>query len=417
MRFILSVLLKESCRTSWQTCVTQSIKRNFHYLFNLNKILPYNQSSCRFQSSESILNENFSSSIAHKLNCDIFILTKNGNLDVYRGPFDRAQICQQYGLGPRDLQKIDTDIIINVPIIDVRQNRFICFSFRRLRSLVQSDRSIFFVPSVDKVLQEPFGIKDSVHWERIAQDYHRNVRFIYELYNEKCIGPKNLNNLDSIPFEFRITEINLETVAYQLKLKANQLLNEFQNVRERAYNHINVGILRELALLKEKVDKYKRNADLAHQAIVDVLAQDEDMIGMYLTDNRKRDISDHIQIELLLEACTKEMAEVRRSISDLSDSVHTLESATGFMLDAVRNELLAFEIRINIITMGVGVGALITGIYGMNLLNHFEQNPHAFYFITGSSICFIIGIISIGIIRLFRYRKVRLHRSNKNKIF
>ncbi len=36
------------------------------------------------------------------------------------------------------------------------------------------------------------------------------------------------------------------------------------------------------------------------------------------------------------------MAEVRRSISDLSDSVQTLESATGFML----NELLTFEIEL-----------------------------------------------------------------------
>jgi hypothetical protein len=41
------------------------------------------------------------------------------------------------------------------------------------------------------------------------------------------------------------------------------------------------------------------------------------MIGIYLTDNRKHDIYDHIQIEVLLEALTKQMAEVRRSISDL----------------------------------------------------------------------------------------------------
>ncbi|CAF1403774.1 unnamed protein product [Rotaria magnacalcarata] len=417
MRFILSILSKELYGSHWKKPIFQSMKRKFHCLFRLNN----NSLSCcripsRFQSSETKANENFSSSYSHKLNCDIFILTKDGTLQVHRGPFDRAQICQQYSLEPRDLQKIDTDIIINVPIIDVRQNRFICFSFRRLRSLIELDRSIFFVPSADKVLREPSGIKGAIHWERIAQAYHRNVRHIYELYNERFVTDK-LNNFDSIPFEFRITEINLETVAHQLKLKANELLNEFQNVRERAYDRITLGSLRELALLKEKVDKYKRNADLAHQAIVDVLAQDEDMIGMYVTDNRKRDISDHIQVELLLEACTKEMAEVRRSISDLSDSVHTLESATGFMLDAVRNELLAFEIRINIITMGFGIGAFITGIYGMNLFNGIEQNPYAFYIITGSSFCFISGIISIGIIRLFRYRKVRLHRSNKMNIF
>ncbi len=138
---------------------------------------------------------------------------------------------------------------------------------------------------------------------------------------------------------------------------------------------------------------------------------------MYLTDNRPRDISDHIQAELLLESCTKQMAEVRRSISDLSDSVHTMESATGFMLDAVRNELLVFEIKINIITMGFGLGAFIAGIYGMNLTHGLEQNPYAFYAISGASFCFITGAITFAIMRLFRYRKIKLRRSNRSDIF
>ncbi len=405
MRLLFALLTKQLYTIHFKRTLFETIKNRRKYLCN-----------CRFQSSESITQLDFIPASSHKLNCDIFILNKDGALQVHRGPFDRAQICQQYGLEPRDLQKIDTDLLINVPIIDVRQNRFICFSFRRLRSLVQSDRSIFFVPSADKVIAEPYAIKDSVHWERIARDYHQNVRFIHEIYSERFMNQTS-TNFSSIPFEFRMTEINLEAVANGLKLKTNDLLIQFKNVRERAYARITIGSLRELVLLKEKVDKYKRNADLAHQSILDVLAQDEDMIGMYLTDNRKRDISDHIQVELLLEACTKQMAEVRRSISDLSDSVHTLESATGFMLDAVRNELLVFEIRINIVTMGLGMGALIAGIYGMNLTNGFEQNPYAFYAIAGSSCCFISGIIAFTIMRLLRYRKIRLHRSNKTTLF
>lgn len=73
-------------------------------------------------------------------------------------------------------------MLINVPLIDVRDNRFICFSFRHLRCLVQSNQSIFFVPSTEKVLSEPFGIKDSIHWERIAQDF---LRFIHPTYSER----------------------------------------------------------------------------------------------------------------------------------------------------------------------------------------------------------------------------------------
>jgi len=407
MRLFLSLLSKQLSRINCNRTLFEPIKKVRYDLF---------VSTCRYQSSKSIPQLEFIPSASHKLNCDIFILSKAGALQVHRGPFDRAQICQEYGIEPRDLQKLDTDLVINVPIIDVRQNRFICFSFRRLRSLTEFDRTIFFLPSADKVTREPFGIKDAVHWDHVAQAYHRNIQYIHQVYNERFINQTS-NNVDIIPFEFLITEINLEAVAHGLQSKGHDLLNEFKNVRERAYDRITIGSLRELALLKEKVDKYKRNADLAHQAIVDVLAHDEDMIGMYLTDKRQRDISDHIQVELLLEACAKQMAEVRRSISDLSDSVHTMESATGFMLDAVRNELLGFEIKINIITMGFGMGAFIAGIYGMNLSNGFEQTPYVFYFITGTSCLFISGIIVMGITRLRRYRRIKLHRSNKTHVF
>ncbi|CAF1269580.1 unnamed protein product [Adineta ricciae] len=403
MRLFLSLL----CKRYTQRALFQTA----------SKKISIAQNCFRYQSSDVVLSQlDNIPHVTHKLNCDIYILTKDGKLNTYQGPFDRAKICQEYGLEPRDLQKIDTDLLINVPIIDIRQNRFIIFSFRRLRSLIELDRSIFFVPAAEKIAREPLEFKDDIHWERIAQAYQRIVLYIHKTYQERFIN-QTLINVDSIPFEFRLTEINLESVAHGLRLKGQELLIQFQNVRERAYSRITIGSLRELALLKEKVDKYKRNADLAHQAIVDVLAQDEDMIGMYLTDTRKRDISDHIQVELLLEACTKQMAEVRRTISDLSDSVRTLESATGFMLDAVRNELLSFEIRINIITMSLGMGAFIAGIFGMNLTNGLEQNPYAFYAITGTSIVLISGVVVRAFARLLRYRRIRLHRSNKIDTF
>ena len=410
---LLSVLSKQFYGNKCRKSLFQSVQRNFTYLFNLNK---YSCTTFRFQSTQPKLQVDYVPNSSHKLNCDIYILTGDGALQVHQGPFDRAQVCEEYGVEPRDLQKIDTDLLINVPIIDVRQKKFICFSFRRLRSLVQFDRSIFFVPSTSKIVREPAGIKNITHWEGIAQVYRQNVRYIHKIYNERFVD-QALNNADAIPFEFRITEINLEAVAHQLNLRANELLSEFKNVRERAYTRITVGSLRELALLKEKADQHKRNSDLAHRAITDVLAQDEDMVGMYLTDKRQRDISDHIQIELLLEACTKQMAEVRRLISDLADSIRTLENATGFMLDAVRNDLIGFEIRINIISMGLGLGAFVAGLYGMNFAHGFEESPYAFYVVTGTTCCFIAGITAVGMIRLLRYRKIRLRRSNKTDVF
>ena len=351
---------------------------------------------------------------SHQLDCDLYLLNVNGSLEIQSGPFDRGEICEKYSLEARDLQKIDTDLHITVPLIDVRPRKFICFSFRRHRSLVQSTRSVFFVPSTEKVLSEPHGMSDSTDWEHISQAYHDNVHRIHQSYNQRMVEQAHFS---SIPFEFHLSEINLESIAENLRTKTYELLSEFENVRERAYARINVASLRELVLLKERVDKHKRNADLAHKAIVDVLAHDEDLIGMYLTDARPRQLAEHVQIEFLLEASTKQMAEVCRPISDLSDSLQTLENSIGFMLDAVRNELLAFEIRINIITMGLGVGAFIAGVFGMNFATGLETHPSAFYLLTGTSICLMSAIIALSMNRLLRYRKIRLHRTNKLKIF
>jgi magnesium transporter len=171
---------------------------------------------------------------------------------------------------------------------------------------------------------------------------------------------------------------------------------EFETVRQSSYAQITLGSLRQLALIKGKVDKHQRNADLAHKAWLDLLAYEGDMIGMHLTTNRQRDLSDSSEVELLLESCAKHMAEVCRLVYDLKDSIQTVESTTGFMLDAVRNHLLAFEIQINIITMGFAIGAFITAIYGMNLYSGLEQH---------------IVSVALGIYRLFKYRKVKLHRS------
>ena len=84
------------------------------------------------------------------------------------------------------------------------------------------------------------------------------------------------------------------------------------------------------------------------------------------------------------------------------------------MLDAIRNHLLAFEIQINIITMGFGIGAFITAIYGMNLYSGLEQHPRALLLVAACSSTFVIASVVIAIRQLFKFKRIKLHRSNEN---
>ena len=245
---------------------------------------------------------------SRKLNSDIHILTSDGNIHVHHGPFNRAEICREYNIGPRDLQKIDTDLYINVPGISVRHGKLIFFSFRRHRGLIQHDRSIFFVPSNEIIPFEPFGIKNVGEWEKIINAYHRNVRYVHQLYNQRYIDTDQIKIFSQMPFELRIMEILAESIAYGLTLKTEDILTEFQGIRQSSYSQITVGSLRQLAIIKTKVDKHERNADLAHKAWLDLLTYNEDMIGMYLTENRDNNLPDLTEMEFLLESGAKQLA-------------------------------------------------------------------------------------------------------------
>lgn len=60
------------------------------------------------------------------------------------------------------------------------------------------------------------------------------------------------------------------------------------------------------------------------------------------------------------------------------------------MLDSGRNALLALDIKISMATMGVGVGALVAGLFGMNLVSGLEDTPHTFFIVTGGA-----GIVAL----------------------
>ncbi|CAF2079247.1 unnamed protein product [Rotaria magnacalcarata] len=72
-------------------------------LLNGYLFLIHSSMGAQFHPSPTKLNMDISPSISHKTNSDIHILTNDYSLRVYSGSFDRAYICQEYGLEPRHL--------------------------------------------------------------------------------------------------------------------------------------------------------------------------------------------------------------------------------------------------------------------------------------------------------------------------
>lgn len=56
-------------------------------------------------------------------------------------------------------------------------------------------------------------------------------------------------------------------------------------------------------------------------------------------------------------------------------------------------------------TFAVATGALLSGLFGMNLLNHFEQDAYAFYGIT-AIVAMNVGIIFRLCMRYAKFQKI-----------
>lgn len=78
------------------------------------------------------------------------------------------------------------------------------------------------------------------------------------------------------------------------------------------------------------------------------------------------------------------------------------------ILDANRNSLMLLDLKFSIGTLGLGSGALIAGLYGMNLKNFIEESDLGFLGVTGSCFIFAAVVCGIGLHKLRRVQRVSM---------
>lgn len=69
---------------------------------------------------------------------------------------------------------------------------------------------------------------------------------------------------------------------------------------------------------------------------------------------------------------------------------------------------MLLDLKFSIGTLGLGSGALIAGLYGMNLKNFFEESDLGFLGVTGSCFIFAAVVCGIGLHKLRRVQRVSM---------
>ncbi|KAI0777341.1 Mg2+ transporter protein cora-like protein [Trametes elegans] len=320
------------------------------------------------------------------------ILDAEGNVKTISGQFRKADLCTEHRLNPRDLRKIDSRVPNLVPTILVRKEA-ILVNILHIRALVKADTVVLF---------DTYGSADS----------RLHSVFLYHL--EHNLRAKT----SGTPYEFRALDSILLSVLSALEAEMVFIRNLVGGLLAELEDDIDHDRFKRLLHYSRRLASFQNRAKLVQEALEEVLEQDEDLAAMYLTDKKNgtpRKHDDHEELEVLLESFAKQVEEIVNEAENIQSNVQSTQEIVELILDSNRNALLALDLKISIFTMGIGMGTLVAGVFGMNLKSHFEEHAFAFYVMAAASAAASLGVAWIGVHRLARIRKVGLSNGNRKK--
>lgn len=317
------------------------------------------------------------------------VLDAEGNVKTASGQFKKSDLCLEHRLNPRDLRKIDSRVPNLVPTILVRKEA-ILVNVLHIRALVKADSVILF---------DTYGSTDS----------RLHSAFLYHLeHNLKTKGSGS-------PYEFRALESVLLSVLSALEAEMVFIRNLVGGLLAELEDNIDHDRFKRLLHYSRRLASFQNRAKLVEEALEEVLGQDDDLTAMYLTDKKNnifRELDDHEDLEVLLESFSKQVEEIVNETENIETNVQSTQEIVELILDSNRNSLLALDLKVSIMTMGIGSGALVAGLFGMNLTSQFESHPWAFYATTGFATALAAIVAWSGLRTLAKIRKVGLSNTS-----
>ncbi|PBP16106.1 inner membrane magnesium transporter mrs2 [Diplocarpon rosae] len=320
-----------------------------------------------------------------RLRCTEF--DESGNVVLASGEFKKSELIAKYGLLPRDLRKIDSSLL---PHILVRPSA-ILINLLHLRVLIKANRVLVF---------DAYGTTDS---------YNQSA-FIYDL--EDKLRQKQASPLaGGLPYEFRALEAVLISAITSLEKEFEGVRKPVVRVLRELEEDIDRDKLRMLLIYSKKLGTFEQKAKLVRDAIDEVLEADDDLAAMYLTEKSHdlvRGEDDHTEVEMLLESYYKLCDEIVQESGNLVSNIRSTEEIVKAILDANRNSLMLLDLKFSIGTLGIGSGAFIAALYGMNLKNFMEESDLGFLGVTGWSVIFTGIVFAYGLTKLRKVQRVSM---------
>lgn len=191
---------------------------------------------------------------------------------------------------------------------------------------------------------------------------------------------------------------------------------------------LSIEIQEEMRMLKNQLSQIMNRLELCRNALEELTEDDEEMALMNLSVLKSNPslyrlplapeiLATHDRTEELLETHLIDINAVCSKISLLKTNIHNAEEMVSLRLDTSRNELLIANTALTVLSCGIGFGAYVSGVFGMNLdqTEYLQPRKNSFLIVTmlsflGVTLVFFIGY---GYLKMAGILPERVKISNK----
>lgn len=309
----------------------------------------------------------------------------------------RRQLLKSSGLRLRDIRSIDPSLWLtnSMPSLLVR-DQAILLNLGSLRAIAMKDRALIF-------------------------DYNRKGGKAFVKLLLSRLNPKNANGVPAMPFELEVVEGALISRIQQLEQRLMDVQPRVVSLLEVLPNRLTADVLEQLRISKQTLVELGSRAGDLKQMLLDLLEDPHEIkriciMGRHCTLHRgSNDLECEIvsekniaeeeeeEIEMLLENYLQRCESCHGQAERLLDSAKEMEDSIAVNLSSRRLEVSRVELLLQVGTFCVAVGALVAGIFGMNLKSYLEERACAFWLTTAG---ILVGGV-IGFVVMYSYLKAR----------
>ncbi|KAL8525307.1 hypothetical protein ACS0TY_014800 [Phlomoides rotata] len=325
---------------------------------------------------------------------EVVEVRSNGKVSTRK--INRRHLLKSSGLRPRDVRSVDPSLWLtnSMPSLLVREYA-ILLNLGSLRAIAMQDCVYIF-------------------------NYNRKggKAFIDTLLPR--LNPKNVNGGPSMPFVLEVVEAALHSRIQRLEQRLWNLEPRVQALLEVLPNRLTGDILEELRISKQALVELGSRAGALKQMLLDILEDTHEIrriciMGRNCTllKNDEMECSvpldkeiveeEEEEIEMLLENYLQRCESCHGQAERLLDSAKEMEDSIAVNLSSRRLEVSRVELLLQVGTFCVGVGALVAGIFGMNLRSYLEEHVFAFWLTTAG----IFAGAVVGFILMYAYLRKR----------